>query len=310
MGVHETTGGSTIAVENAQVPDDLRAIEGDGIGFGPVRLTAWADSTVIIGDLTFDEAEPGSWIPLLSAAGLVGAAHHEEHDRDVLPADRRQLTRRGLIATVGAATLFLATGTTSAEDDPVYNVASFDLIQNYRGLKVDVDVGAAEWLEGEDVEFYLSAADSTIGAFEAGEPGKTINPGTNGTVELQSDTALTFLQRLVAKIGADDTVSFEFRPQDTSFAEETVGDQIVISTEPVIVETIKAADEPSRALIRMNETIIPHADERGDKPAGEWYVRDNTALVYVVGPDTPDTSLVEVTANLGWLERRRETLFG
>ena len=308
-GILESDTGSTIAVRDAQIPGDLRGVQGDGIGFGELRLTSWAESTTVLEGLTFEEAEPESWFPLLATAGVAGtAANYDREDGEVHGPERTALSRRGLLVTIGAATLFVGKSA-AQESDQTYNVASFDLLKNLRGLKIDVDPGVAQYLEGEDVVFFLSADDSTVGTFSADEPGKTINPGTTGTVELESDTALTFVQELIAKAKADDTVIFEFRPQDTSFAAETVGDEIELSSEPVVVETVDAAD-PSEVLVRMNGTIIPHADETGSHAVGEWYVRDNTSLMYVVGEDTPDTSLVEVQVNLGAVERYWEQYFG
>lgn len=307
QGVLEPEDGSTIAAEDAHVPGDLRGVRTDGVGFGPLRLTSWADETTSISDLEFEEAEADSWLPFLSAAGATGAAaHYDREDGEVHDPDRTALSRRAVLATIGASTFLV--GSTLANDQPTYSVASFDLEQNRRGLRVDVDEAAADFLEGEDVEFYLSADDAAIGSFELDEPGLTINPGTEGLVELESDTALTFIQRMIASVRSDDNVHFEWRPQDTSFADEPTGEEIVLSDQPVVVETIEAAGE-SATVIKMVDTIIPHTDENGSKPAGEWYT-DGTTLRYVVGEQTPDTSLVEAHANLGRIDRIRERHFG
>ena len=307
-----TDKGSTVHATDAEVPGDLRLVRGDGIGFGALRLTSWAESTTIIEGLRFEEADP-SWFPFLMVGGAAGIVHHERDvDDGESGIDRQTLTRRGILVTAGAATAALFVGSSSGQsagDQKTYNVATFDLIQNLRGLKVDVDVGIADWLEDENVEFFLSAGGQPVGSFTASEQGRTINPGTTGTVELESDTALSLVEELIATVGADDTVVFEFRPQDTSFAAETVGDAIALSSEPVVVETVNEA-EPSEVVLKLNGTIIPHADESGEKPAGEWWVRDNTTLMYEVGPETPDTSLVEVQANVGWVDRQRERFFG
>lgn len=309
-GVIQSDDGSTIAVENAQIPGDLRGVRGDGVGFGPLRLTSWAESTTVISDLEFEDAEAESWFPLLAVGGVAGtAAHYDREDGEIHNPERTALSRRGLLVTIGAATLFVGKSTAQSDSEQTYNVASFDLLQNLRGLKVDVDAAAADWFDGEDVEFFLSADGSMVGTFDADEPGKTLSPGTTGPVELESDTAVTFVQELIAKATADDKVIFEFRPQDTSFAGEPVDSEIELSSQPVVVETVQAA-APKEVLVRMNGTIIPHADESGDSAVGEWYVRDNTSLMYVVGPQTPDTSLVEVQANLDWTDRQKEKYFG
>jgi len=310
-GVLESDGGSTVATTNAQVPGDLRGIRGDGVGFGAMRLTSWAESTTIIEGLQFKEADP-SWFPFLMAGGVAGTAANRDPDDPEEAIDRRSLARRGVLVTLGAAATSLFVGTSSAQSDDdqrTYNVANFDLIQNLRGLKVDIDVAIADWLEGENVEFYLTADGQSIGAFQAASRGKTINPGTEGEIELESDTALSFVEELIADVGAEDTVIFEFRPQSTSFADETVDDEIALSSEPVVVETVNEAG-PDDVMVKLNGTIIPHTNENGDKPAGEWWVRDNTTLMYAVGPDTPDTSLVEIQANIGWLDQQQERLLG
>lgn len=306
-GVLESEGGSSIAVTNVQLPGDLRGVQGDGIGLGALRLTSWAESTTVIEGLTFEQAD-SSWLPWLMAGGVAGTAANRDPDDEEEAVDRRSFSRRGLIATIGAATFFVGKSTAQS-DDTTYNVASFDLIQNLRGVKVDIDVGVANWLEGEDVEFFLTASGQSVGSFHPSEPGKTINPGTNGTVELESDTALSLIEELIAKADSEDKVVFEFRPQDTSFAEETVDSEIELSSEPVVVESVEAA-EPSEVVLKMNGTIIPHTDESGSKPAGEWFVRDKTSLMFVVGPETPDTSLVEVQANVGTFDKLSEKYLG
>ena len=302
-GVLESQDGSKIAATDVQIPGDLRGVTGDGVGFGALRMTSWAESTTIIDGLAFEEADPDSWFPLLMGAGIVGTAAHKDANDPDEAVDRRSFSRRGLLVTIGATTLLIgkSAGQTGGESQ-TYNVASFDLIQNLRGVKVDIDVGVANWLEGEDVEFFLSADGVSLGTFNPSDLGKTINPGTNGTIELESDTALSLIEELIAKARSEDKVVFEFRPQDTSFAKETVGEEIELSSEPVVVETVDAA-EPKEVVVKMNGTMIPHADESSNTAVGEWYVRDQTSLMFVVGEETPDTSLVEVQVNVGTVER-------
>ena len=307
-GILESDGGSSIAATDVQLTGDLRGVRGDGVGFGALRLTSWAESTTIIEGLTFEEAS-ADWFPFLMAGGVAGTVATHDPDDNEEAIDRRSLSRRGLLVTIGAATFLIGKSAGQSDETQTYNVATFDLIENLRGTKIDIDTAVANWLEGEDVTFFVSADGQSIGSFQPSEPGKTINPGTNGTVELESDTALSFIEELLAKARSEDKVVFEFRPQDTSFAEETVGDEIELSSEPVVVETVNAAD-PSEVVIKMNGTMIPNADESGSTAVGEWYVRDNTSLVYVVGEETPDTSLVEVQVNVGHLERTWQELRG
>lgn len=312
-GVIEPEGGSTVSVDNAQVPGDLRGIRGDGVGFGPFRLTGWSGSPIAVSNLAFEPApEDDSWLPFLMAAGLVGhEAARESDDVDVEAVEAsapgpQPLSRRAIIAGGAAALLLSGTvaGQSDDDDPPRYDVASFDLSSNGRGLKVDVDTAVADYID-EDVGFFVTVNDNSIGGFEAGSAGKTINPGETGSVVVESDTALSFLDRLLASVRAEEEVAFEFRPREESFADAPTGEELVLSDQPVVVETVDetATDE---VVVSMNGSLIPHADESGSSTLGEWYVRDSTALVYATAEGTPDTSLVSIRANVGLVDRLSE----
>lgn len=308
---HEYIGYSTPDGGNLHVVDGLAPEIGRvgnyGVGFGPLRLTPWADSTVVIDDLEFTQADAG-WFNVLSAGGATAAATLAASSTDdPIDPDRLETSRRSLLlaAGVGLATLGVGAGVASADDEDRHNVATFDLETNPRGLNIAVDDLVAEYLPA-DHEFFVDVNGTAQGSFKAGEESLTINPGIEGEVEVQSDDALSFVQRVIANYTAEDELEYSFNPVDEPFSEQTVGDTIQLSEQPVLVDPIEFVD-PSEVAIDINDTAIPHADN-GTSEKGNWWIRDGRELVYDVGEDSPDSTLVEVRINIGRLERFRRRL--
>lgn len=311
IGFNCPKGGNLHAVD-AVAPQYLRTGQ-YGVGFGPLRLTPFADSTAVIDDLRFATPDDDGWFPLLTA-GVTGAAiHHTEHDDPIDPYGS-DVSRRRMLAATGAGLLALtAAGTASASsDDDRFDVASFDLEHSPRGLNIAVDPVVADYLP-DDHTFYVSVNEAgNIGSFDAGEESLTLNPGVEGTVEIESDEALSFVSRVIARLTADDEIEYEFQPatvgngeDEDSFADFAVGDEVTITNQPILVDPIDIAG-PSATLVQMNGEVIPHSDD-GNSELGEWYVQDGRRLVYVAGEDSPDTSLVNIRVNVGRIDRLRAT---
>lgn len=297
VGYNTTVGGNLHVVDG--VAPEVGRVGNYGVGFGPLRLTPWADSTVVIDDLEFAQAD-SSWLGVLSTGGAMAALAASTDDEPIDP-DQLEVSRRGLLLATGAGlgALTLGTGTARADDDR-HNVATFDLETNPRGLNIAVDDLVADYLPA-DHEFYVELEGTAKGSFEAGDESLTINPGLEGHVQVQSDDALSFVQQVIANWTADDELEYSFNPVDEPFSEQTVGDTIRLSSQPVLVEPVALAD-PSEVAIDINGTAIPHADN-GTAAVGNWWIRDGRELVYDVGENSPDSTLVEVRVNIGRLER-------
>ncbi|ELY97144.1 hypothetical protein [Natrialba asiatica] len=305
IGFNVPDGGNLHVVDGV-APQYLR-VGRYGVGFGPLRLTPFEDSTAVIDGLRYTTPEDDGWFPLAASAGAVGAAlHHDRHDEPIDP-ESTQASRRQVLAATGAGLLALTTaGIASAqEDDGPYQVAEFELTASNRGLNIAVDPLVADYLPDKHT-FYVSVNDNSIGRFQAGEESLTLNPGVEGTVTLESDDALSFVAKIIARVTADDEIEYEFQPaavsngsEYQSFADAAVGEEIVLSDQPILVDPIDTA-EPEATIVTMNDETIPHADD-GDSLLGEWYVQDGRQLVYVAGEDAPDTSLVNIQVNVGRL---------
>ena len=300
VGVHCPDGGNVHVVDGV-APHELR-LGHYGLGFGPLRLTPFANSTVVLDNLEFAVADDSGWLPLLTAGGAVGAAiAHEETDGPLEP-DETRTTRRALLAGIGVT--ILAAGSARADDDR-FEVATFDLHESERGINVAVDDVVADYLPPEHT-FYVSVNGGSVGKFDAGSESLTINPGVTGQTTLESDEALSFISRVWANLTADDEVVYQFQPVEEPFSEHTVGDEIVLSDHPIITDPVAVGDA-SDTLVDLNGTTVPHVDGR-DSAVGEWYLRDSRQLVYVVGEYAPDSTLVEITINAGLLDRARARL--
>lgn len=299
IGVHCPDGGNVHIIDGV-APHDLRLAR-YGVGFGPLRLTPFADSTVVLDDLAFASAEDDGWLPFIGSAGAIGAlVYHDQTDGKPIDPEDTQPTRRAVLAGIGLS--ILAVGSARAAEESLYSVASFELVSSERGINLAVDDVVADYLPPEHT-FYVSVNDGSVGKFAAGEESLTINPGITGRVDLESDEALSFVSRMWADLRAEDEVVYQFQPVDEPFDSYTVGDEVVISDQPIITDPIDVS-EPGDILLSVNDTSVPHADGR-DSAVGEWYLRDGRQLVYIVGEDAPDSTLVEITINAGLVDRLR-----
>lgn len=310
---YSSPNGGNVHIVDGVAPTELRCGR-YGLGFGPLRLTPFAESTTVIDNLRYSVPEDDGLWPLATGAGITGAMlHYDKHDGKPIDPERTRTSRRRVLAATGAGLLALASaGRATASTDERHEVAHFDLTNSPRGLNIAVDPVVADYLPDEHT-FYVSVEGSSVGRFEAGEESLTLNPGIEGNVQLESDEALSFIARLWARIRADDEVEYEFRPSvfgsngdddaPQSFAEFAVGEEVVLSDQPILVDPMNQAD-PSGAIVAMNDTTIPHTDGR-NSAAGEWYVQDGRRIIYIVGEDAPDTSIVNIRINVGHLDSIR-----
>lgn len=306
-GFHAPNGGNLHVVQGVS-PSPLR-IEGWGIGFGPLRIAPWADSTVVIDELTFESVKNDSLFSLFTttmpatSASAFGAAFvaASVSDDGIDPTDR-SLTRRSFLVAAGTSAL-LAGAVTAQEDGETYNVAKFSLDESPRGIHLRVDDVVADYLP-PDQTFYVEVDGTDVGSFTAGKDSLTINPGITGEVTISSDDALSFIDKIIAKYTAEDELHYSFNPVDEEFSAQTVDDEVVISDQPILVEPIREAD-PKETLLQIDGETIPHADDE-QGALGYWYLRDGQALVYVVGEDAPDSTLIDVHVNIGRIERLKQ----
>lgn len=303
-GVHCREGGN-VHIVDAISPHHLR-LNSYGVGIGPLQIRPYANTTVIIDEFRYSTAEPWS-LPLLStqsnvgtlaALGILAGGSPDDDEDDAIDPEEYDVTRRELLIAVGA-TATMAAGTARAEQEKL-NVAEFTIEDNPRGFQLQVDDVAQDILPA-DHSYYVEVDGTSRGDFNPGNGDRiTISPGITGEAKVQSDDVLAFWEKIVAATRSDDKIEYTLR-HDKPFSNEPTDDEVILSDQPVVVDPIREAGE-SGVLVKIDGDRVPHIDD-GSAAIGNWYLRDDTALVYRVGEAAPDVELTQVHINVGRLDK-------
>jgi hypothetical protein len=315
---HTGDGGGNVRILNGETPNTQW---GNGaVSFGPLRISPWESTTVVIDDLSFDVLDEDSVIPFLqsasgmptqstAAAGTLALpflAEVEDEDSET----QTPLTRRDMmIATgVGVTAATLGTGTATAQDDdsgedqPLDStryVAEFELAESTRGIQIGIDDRVDQFLPvGE--KYYVELDGSVVDSFKTGENDSarfTIGPGITGRVRVVAEDGVSLWRKILADFSSGEPLTYTFNLEQPVAARDR-GTEITITDQPIAVDALRDAGE-DETVLKINDTTISNLKD-GSSSRGNWYLRDETALVYEVGVDAPDSSVVELTINAGW----------
>jgi len=309
--------GGNITVENSTTPT-IRPGGELGLGFGPLRIVPFAGTTVRIDELSFSALDE-SILPFLNAASGVttettavgaGAAlvAASAPDEDVALRRRDALIAAGTVATAGLA----ASGTAAADDDDndeddddddsdaqTRHVAEFELTENPRGIGIRIDDVTENYLPHGET-YYVKLDGSVVDSIETGNGEMlTIGPTKTGSVRVVSESEVSLVQRILNQIQGGDEINYTFN-RDEPVSEFSRGEEIVITDQELVIEAIQSAGT-DETVIEIGDENIPHTDDRSSQ-RGNWYLRDEAALVYEAGLDSPDSENIELTINAGFVD--------
>lgn len=322
--IHTGDGGGNVTVRNGLTPDIQ--VGAQAVSFGPLRISPWDTTTVVIDDLKFDVLDEDSIIPFLqSASGMptqasagagAGAAAMTlpfvaARDDD-LPDHQTPVTRRKILMAAGTGML-AAAGTTAATQpvaadddddnggvDTTHYVGGFELVDAERGIQIGLDDRVEQFLPTGET-YYVEIDGSVVGSFDTdGGSGRyTIGPGTTGTVRVVSRDGVQLWRRILADFRDGEPLTYTFTLDDDA-ADLSRGEEVVITDQPIVVDALRDAEEDG-TVMSINDTTIPHTDA-GSSDRGNWYLRDDTALVYESGINAPEASSVELTINASFTD--------
>jgi hypothetical protein len=316
---HTGDGGGNVRILNGKTPNTQW---GNGaVSFGPLRISPWKSTTVVIDDLSFDVLDEQSVIPFLqsasgmptqpstaaAAAGTLALpflASVEDDD----PETQTPLTRRDMMIATGvtATAATLGTGTVAAQEeeddgtlDSTRYVAEFELAESTRGIQIGIDDRVDQFLPvGE--KYYVELNGSVVDSFKTGANDSarfTIGPGITGRVRVVAEDGVSLWRKILADFSSGEPLTYTFNLEQP-VSERDRGAEIVITDQPIVVDALQDAGE-DETVLKINDTAISNLNN-GSSSRGNWYVRDDPALVYEVGVDAPDSSVVELTINAGW----------
>lgn len=266
-----------------------------GAQFGPLEISPYPDSTARIGGLTFLEVR--SFIDSLFGSGAGGGlfgtlAVSASVDRRRQDGDDNNISRRDLLKTLGAgAAVAGATGTaaaTTTETD--FQRAQFEAQKNPEGLRIrvfdredgylPVDRTYYTFVNGQSYGRFAPATDTGYG---------DVLPTKTGTVTVGPEGSGSFLEAL----RADKTVTYDGISLAKSTTDAQTGEEIVLSTNDLIVEAAQQASG-SGTTLTLNGTSIPHQNESIEDSVGYYGISDDR-LVYTTGRQPPAATSARFT---------------
>ena len=317
---HTGNGGGNVRILNGKTPNTQW---GNGaVSFGPLRISPWESTTVVIDDLSFDVLDEDSVIPFLqsasgmptqstAAAGTLALPFLAEVDDSAGEGETQApLTRRDMLIATGvtATAATLGTGTAAAQQDdsdgdqPLDStryVAEFELAESTRGIQIGIDDRVDQFLPVGET-YYVEVDGSVVDSFETGANTSarfTIGPGITGRVRVVAEDGVSLWRKVLADFSSGEPLTYTFNLEQP-VSQRDRGEEIVITDQPIVVDALRDAGE-DETVLKINDTAISNLKD-GSSSRGNWYLRDETALVYEVGVDAPDSSVVELTINAGW----------
>lgn len=304
--------GATLSTDKGgslQIPADERvespsgaAIRPYGVGFGPLEVTAYPDTTAtitglsygtdaLVGDKWFDdsaESQDSGWfgaaLPGLLAGVPAGAAAGDDDSTDT------DLRRREFL--VGAATALTVSGAmtqSAAALDETATRARIQLDANPGGLRVRV-LDVLEQYLPTGVQYHLSvdgvAYDSVVGGTL--DDYADVPPTVSGEVVVGQDVSL--LSKIRAILGAK-AVTYDGITLAKDPADAPQGTKLTVTTHEIIATHLQKS---KHSTLTIGGESIPHYSESATSPRGWYAVRDG-AVVYQVGSDPPSGTTASLT---------------
>lgn len=271
-----------------------------GVAAGPLELQPYKDTTAVLDSFTYTVARNASsglsaWgASILAAAGLPLAAP----DRETAAETDHRCTRRDMLKlTAAAGGAYAITGSAvAAESPPLLDVAEFDLVQNPRGVRLQILDLVPEVLNITE-RYHVTVDGAEFEDFHADGGHVNLPPGVTGTISVHTEAEREYWDRIRAWYGApDDTHQFKYTLDKP--ASEYEQDTIVeLADEPHVVEPLRDAGGDD-STVKITGTSVPHKDE-SDEPVGQYFINADDTLVYAAGKDPPENDIVTIKIEVG-----------